>query len=63
MAKVSLEEIMVHPTYSYEHLFQSNRPFKAILPPLDLEKKGATKKIKRVLKRASCQSQKTASTD
>jgi hypothetical protein len=33
---------------SYEHLFQSNPPFKAILPPLDLEKRAAIKKIKEV---------------
>jgi hypothetical protein len=45
MEKVSFDGILVYPTQSYHHLFQSNRLFKAILSPLDLEKRAAVQKI------------------
>jgi hypothetical protein len=48
MEKVSFDRILVYPTQSYRHLFQSNRLFKAILSPLDLEKRAAVQKIEEV---------------
>jgi hypothetical protein len=48
VGKISFDKILIYPTQSYEHLFQSNRLFKAIPSPLGLEKRAAVKKIKKV---------------